>query len=132
MSKSLNRVQLLGHIGNTPEIKTIAENKVANFSIATMESYKDSSGNKQEITDWHKIVVWGKLAEIVEKYVSKGSKVFIEGKLKTRSYEKDSKTSYITEVKADSIIMLDGKEKPVTTSETIYNEPIEDETEIPF
>ena len=132
MSKSLNRVQLLGHIGQAPEIKTIAENKVANFSIATTESYKDSSGNKQEITDWHKIVCWGKLAEIVEKYIGKGSKVFIEGKLKTKSYEKDGKKSYITEIKAESIIMLDSKEKPVTTAETIVNHFADDEPDLPF
>lgn len=136
MPKSLNRVQLLGNLGSAPEVKSIQDGtKVANFSIATTDSYKNSDGEYQDITDWHRIVLWGKLAEVAEKYLSKGSKIFIEGKLKTRQYEKDGQKHYATEVKGDSIIMLDRSEKSsVSENYNKASEPdsYQDDEDIPF
>lgn len=109
MSRSLNKVQLIGNLGKDPELKyTPSGVAVATFSIATSESWKDQEGNQQEKTEWHNIVAWRKLAEIVGEYLKKGKKVYIEGKIQTRSYDKDGVKRYITEIVADQLIMLDG------------------------
>ena len=109
MSRSLNKVMLIGHLGKDPELKyTPSGVAVATFSIATSEQWKDQDGNQQEKTEWHNIVAWRKLAEIVGEYLKKGKKVYIEGKLQTRTYEKDGVKRYVTEIVADQLIMLDG------------------------
>lgn len=107
---SVNKVILLGRIGKTPEIKyTPNGSAVANFSVATSESWKDKSGDKKEKTEWHNIVVWGKLAEIVGKYMDKGTEVYIEGKLQTRSWEdKNGTKRYTTEILAETVQMTSG------------------------
>jgi len=108
MSRSLNKVMLIGNLGKDPELKyTPSGVAVATFSIATSEQWKDQEGNAQEKTEWHNIVAWRKLAEIVGEYLKKGKKVYIEGKLQTRNYEKDGVKRYITEIVADQLIMLD-------------------------
>ena len=108
MSRSLNKVMLIGNLGKDPELKyTPSGVAVATFSIATSEQWKDQDGNAQEKTEWHNIVAWRKLAEIVGEYLKKGKKVYIEGKLQTRNYEKDGVKRYITEIVADQLIMLD-------------------------
>ena len=108
MSTLRNKVQLIGNVGNEPEITNLESGKkVAKFSIATNESYKDSKGEKVQNTEWHNIVAWGKLAEIVESYVGKGKEVALEGKLTSRSYEtKEGEKRFITEVVADEILLL--------------------------
>jgi len=108
MSTLKNKVQLIGNVGNEPEITNLESGKkVAKFSIATNEFYKDSKGEKQQDTQWHNIVAWGKIAEIVEKYVGKGKEVALEGKLTSRSYEtKDGEKRYVTEVVIDEILLL--------------------------
>lgn len=109
MSRSLNKVLLIGNLGKDPELKyTPSGVAVATFSIATSESWKDQEGNQQEKTEWHNIVAWRKLAEICGEYLKKGKKVYIEGKLQTRNYEKDGIKRYVTEIVADQLIMLDG------------------------
>ena len=109
MSKSLNKVQLIGNLGKDPELKyTSAGVAVATFSIATSDSWKDQEGNIQERTEWHNIVAWRKLAEICGEWLKKGKRVYIEGKLQTRTYEKDGVKKYMTEIVADQLIMLDG------------------------
>jgi single-strand DNA-binding protein len=109
MSKSLNKVQLIGNLGRDPELKyTSAGVAVATFSIATSDSWKDQEGNIQERTEWHNIVAWRKLAEICGEWLKKGKRVYIEGKLQTRTYEKDGVKKYMTEIVADQLIMLDG------------------------
>ena len=86
--RGLNKVTLIGNLGNDPAIQTLEGNiKVAKFSLATTENYKDSNGQNQSITDWHNIVLWRGLAELAEKYLHKGSLVYVEGKLKTRNYD---------------------------------------------
>ncbi|GAL65107.1 single-stranded DNA-binding protein [Algibacter lectus] len=108
MSTLKNKVQLIGNVGNEPEITNLESGKkVAKFSMATNEFYKDSEGEKQQDTQWHNIVAWGKIAEIVEKYVGKGKEVALEGKLTSRSYEtKEGEKRYVTEVVVDEILLL--------------------------
>ncbi len=107
---SLNRVTLLGNLGADPEIRHLPSGiPVANFRMATTESYKDkTTGEKRDQTEWHSIVAWRGLAEVAEKYVKKGSKVYIEGKLRTRQWQdKDGVQRYTTEIQADQMILLD-------------------------
>ncbi len=107
----INKVTLLGHLGKDPIVKrTEAGIPVATFSMATSESYKDKDGNKQEKTEWHNIVVWRGLAEVAEKYLKKGSLLYLEGKMTTRTYVVENVTKYITEVVADNFKLLDRKE----------------------
>ncbi|MCM8569449.1 single-stranded DNA-binding protein [Gramella jeungdoensis] len=103
-----NSVQLIGHVGNEPEIVNLESGKkLAKFSIATNESYKNSKGEKITDTQWHHIVAWGKTAELIENYVPKGKEVGIEGKLTSRSYEdKDGNKRYITEVICNELLLL--------------------------
>jgi single-strand DNA-binding protein len=119
MSKgTLNKVMLIGRLGKDPELKyTPSGAAVATFNMATDESYKDKEGKMVEHTDWHRIVTWRKLAEICGQYLKKGSLVYIEGKLKTRSYDdKDGAKKYVTEIVADSMSMLGGKMEGRTES----------------
>ncbi len=110
MPQSLNKVMLIGRLGKDPEVRAIPSGiKVASFSIATDESYKDKDGNKVEKTEWHNIVAWRGLAEVIEKYVKKGDLIYIEGKLTTEKYEKDGVTKYATKIVADQMTMLGGK-----------------------
>jgi len=104
---SLNKVILIGRLGGNPELKYIPQSEmaVARFSLATSESRKD----KDDHTEWHKIVVWGKTAEYCEKYVTKGQRICVIGKLRTRDWEKDGVKHYITEVNADRVISLGEK-----------------------
>ena len=109
MSGTINRVMLIGRLGKDPEMRfTPAGKAVTNFTMATSETWKDSSGEKQERTEWHKVVTWGKLAEIVAKYLSKGKLAYIEGRLQTRSWDdKDGNKRYVTEIVANVVTMLE-------------------------
>ena len=119
MAYSINKVTLLGNVGKDPEIKTFQNGgKVANFSLATSESWKDkTTGEKKTATDWHNVIVKNEaLVGIVEKYVKKGAKLHIEGKLETRSYEKAGARHYVTEIVlypySGEIVLLDAKDAP--------------------
>lgn len=103
-----NKVQLIGNLGNAPEVKILESGKkMARFSVATSESYRNAKGEKVTETQWHNLVAWGKVAEIVEKYLTKGKEVAIEGKLISRSYnDKDGNKKYITEVQVSELLML--------------------------
>jgi single-strand DNA-binding protein len=111
MSTLRNKVQLIGHVGNEPEILNLESGKkLAKFSIATNESYKNSKGEKITDTQWHNIVAWGKTAELIENYVPKGKEVGIEGKLTSRSYEdKEGVKKYITEIVCSELLLMGGK-----------------------
>tara|TARA_B100000902_G_scaffold384122_1_gene423878 strand:- start:14 stop:436 length:423 start_codon:yes stop_codon:yes gene_type:complete len=112
MSNGLNKVLILGNLGADPDIKyTQAGSPVANLSVATSESWKDKTTNeKVEKVEWHRVVVFGRLAEIAEQYLKKGSKIFVEGKLQTRDWEdSEGKKRYTTEVIAREMTMLDSK-----------------------
>ena len=107
----VNKVILVGNLGRDPEIRyTPSGTAVANFSIATSEKWKDKkSGEMQERTEWHRIVAWGRLGEICGEYLNKGKQVYIEGRMQTRSWEKDGVTRYTTEVVASEMKMLGGR-----------------------
>jgi len=111
MNTLRNKVQLIGNLGNDPEIINLESGKMlAKFSIATNDSYKNAQGEKIIDTQWHNIVAWGKTAEIVEKYVTKGKEIAVEGKLTSRSYEtKEGEKRYITEVVCNELLMLGAK-----------------------
>ena len=111
MNNLKNKVQLIGNLGMNPEIKNLdSGKKIAKFSIATNESYKNSKGEKINDTQWHNIIAWGKTAEIVEKFLQKGNEVAIEGKLINRNYEdKDGNKRYVTEIQVNELLMLGSK-----------------------
>lgn len=108
MNTLKNSVQLIGHLGNDPQVKQLESGRtVANLSMATNDSYKNKQGEKVEETQWHDLVAWGKTAEIAEKYLKKGSKVAVEGKLTHRSYEdKEGTKRYVTEIVVNELLML--------------------------
>ena len=112
MARSLNKVMLIGNLGRDPELRyTTSGTAVATFTLATNDSWKDADGNMQERTEWHNIVAWKKLAEICGEWLKKGKKVYIEGRIQTRSYDdKNTGTKrYITEIVAEDMLMLDSK-----------------------
>ena len=147
MSGSVNKVILIGNLGKDPDVRHLENGAtVANFPIATSENYKDrKTGEKVSQTEWHNIVVWRGLADITERYLKKGDKVYIEGKLRTRSWQdQDGNTKYTTEVVADNLTMLgksyDNSTSPPSqpasaTSSTTQNEDFsgpDDSDDLPF
>ena len=108
MNALRNKVQLIGNLGNDPEIVNLESgSKLAKFSIATNETYKNAQGEKVTDTEWHNVVAWGKIADIVENYLTKGKEVAIEGKLTSRSYEtKEGDKKYITEIRCNELLLL--------------------------
>ncbi|MEQ8409614.1 MAG: single-stranded DNA-binding protein [Gammaproteobacteria bacterium] len=110
-SRGINKVILVGNVGNDPEVRYMPNgNAVANVSIATSESWKDKgTGEQQERTEWHRVVFFNRLGEIVEQYVKKGSKLYVEGRLQTRSWEQDGVKRYSTEIVANEMQMLDSR-----------------------
>lgn len=111
MSTLRNRVQLIGRVGNDPEVKTFeGGKKVANINIATSDSYKNEKGERVEQTEWHRVVAWGKTAEIIEQFVTKGKEIAVDGKLTHRSYDdKDGTKRFITEVLVSEIQLIGSK-----------------------
>lgn len=111
MTTLKNNVQLIGRLGNTPELRTFESGKkMTSFSLATNETYHNNSGEKVTDTQWHNIVAWGKKAELVGDYLKKGSEIAVQGKLVNRKYEKDGVTKYVTEINLNEMLMLDKKE----------------------
>lgn len=126
---SVNKIILLGHCGKDAEVRMVGENKVATFSLATTEKYKDSkTGEWKENTEWHNIVCWRNTAEIAEKYIKKGTQLFIEGKLRTRSWDKDGEKRYVTEIVADTIQLLGKKESGESAPTQEQRKPLYQQT----
>lgn len=118
MAKTLNIVQLIGRLGADPEVKvTAADLTVASFSLATNRQWKNRDGELQEETDWHNIVAWDRLAQNCGEYLTKGRLVYIEGRLRTRSWEQNGQKQYRTEVVASDMLILDGKGSVLTPAE---------------
>jgi len=114
----VNRVTLLGNVGREPELRQVGENTVANFSLATTDRrFKDKDGKPR--TEWHNVSAWGKLAEIIGQYVNKGTTLYLEGRIQTRSYDKEGVKVYRTEVIADQMEMLSKSEAAPAPSNTI-------------
>lgn len=143
---AVNKIFLLGRTGKDSEVKTIGDAKCAQFTLATSERYKDRNGEMQENTDWHNIVCWRRTADIVEKYVKKGSQLFIEGKVKYRSYETDrGEKRYVTDIVAERIELLgkpEGQQNPSPSpapapQQRVQTTPLppageDDDTDLPF
>ncbi len=108
---SLNKVLLIGNVGKDPEVRNLESGaKTASFTLATSERYKDRSGETREMTEWHNIVAWRGLADLAENYIRKGSQIYVEGRIRSRSYtDRDGNTRYITEIQADAIQLLGRK-----------------------
>lgn len=139
MSRGFNRVVLIGNVGKDPEVRYTGNGTpVATFSLATSEIWRDKDGNVQERTDWHNIVAWRKLAEIIQGIVKKGSRLLVEGKIQNRSYEKNGEKRYMTEIVADNILLLDSREaRPYKSDENtaVPGDPFEHappEDDLPF
>lgn len=145
----VNKVILLGYVGKDPEIRVLESGrKVANFPLATTETYKDKNGEKVENTEWHNVVFWGPVADVFEKYVKKGTQLYMEGKLRTRSYEtKEGVKKYSTEVLGESMTLLGAPPKSndqngsgYATSntaksmveESAHKNPMDDSDDLPF
>ena len=135
----VNKVILIGNLGADPEVRALESGvKVATINLATSENYKDKNGERQTQTEWHRVVLWRGLAEVTEKYLRKGSQVFVEGRLRTRSYEdQDGKTRYVTEIEARDMTMLGRREgEGGGTSDpgpqAPANTPAEDKDDLPF
>ena len=113
MGRSVNKAILIGNLGKDPEVRYTGSGvAVATFSIATSESWRDPEGNTQERTEWHNIVAWRKLAEIVGEYLKKGSRVYVEGRIQYRTYDdKNGVKRYVTEIVMDEMVMLDGRSR---------------------
>lgn len=109
--RGVNKVILVGNLGRDPEIRYTREGTaVANLNLATTETWNDSNGQRQEKTEWHRVVCWGKLAEIAKEYLGKGRQVYIEGRLQTNTWnDKEGNKRYTTEIKADQMVMLGGR-----------------------
>ena len=131
----VNKVILLGRLGRDPELRTTqGGNSVCSFSVATSEAWKDKqTGEKQERTEWHNIVAWGKLAEICSQYLAKGAQAYIEGKLQTTKYDKDGVERYKTEIVASTVQFVGGKSDntPASAASALGGKVVDD-SDIPF
>ena len=118
MSRTLNKVMLIGNVGKDPDVNfTPSGVKVAQFRMATSETWKDKDGAIQEHTDWHTVVAWRGLADIVERLIHRGSRIYVEGKIQTRTYDdKEGQKRYVTEIVADNILLLDPKRSESTSN----------------
>jgi single-strand DNA-binding protein len=123
MAKSVNKVILLGNLGKDPEVRSFENGTTkASFTLATTDSYKDKNGEMVNQTEWHNVVAWRGLSEIAAKYLHKGDKVYVEGKLKNRSWtDQEGVTKYITEIEADNIIMMSRSDNSSTPTESNTN-----------
>ena len=113
----LNKVILIGNVGKDTETKKFPDSQVTNITLATTEKYKDKQGNLQDATEWHNLQIWGKLGEIAEKYVKKGSQIYVEGKIKQESYETEKGGKrYVTKIIVSELRLLGKKETSSTTA----------------
>ena len=117
---NLNKVMLIGRLGQDPEVKEVGSSQVANFSIATNESWTDKQGEKQERTEWHNCQAWGKLADLAGRYLFRGNQVYVEGSIQTREWMKNDEKRYSTEIKVFKIEFLESKS---SNDDSAYEEP---------
>lgn len=130
--RGVNRVMLIGNLGKDPEISFLEGNiAIAKFSLATTESFKDRSGRLVTQTEWHTVILWRGLAQLAKKFLHKGSQVYVEGKLKTRSWEdKEGNSKFATEIVGDNLIMLD-KKNDSSNNEEDYDSALNDDISLP-
>lgn len=136
--RSLNRVTLLGNVGNDPEIKHFEKTSKATFSLATSKQWKDKSGEKKEATEWHNLEVWGPLAKAIEQYVKRGTRLYVEGELRTDSWEaNDGQKRYRTIINVRDFSMMSPPQKQEPSSQPVNAEPIpgsyeQEDDDLPF
>ena len=122
MARGLNKATLIGNLGADPETRQVGETNVTSLRIATSETFKDRSGEQQERTEWHRLNLWDKLSDIAQQYLKKGSRIYVEGKIETRQWDKDGEKRYSTEIRVQQMLMLDAKAEgqpvPVTSSDS--------------
>jgi len=130
---SVNKVILLGNVGKDPDVRHLEGGAtVASFPLATSETYKNKSGEKVTTTEWHNVVVWRGLADVADKYVKKGTQLYIDGRIRTRSYnDKDGNKRYITEIYADTLRLLGKKSDPGATEPPVMDEKPEPDSIAP-
>ena len=129
----LNKVILIGNVGKDPETRKFADTMVCNLTLATTEKFKDKDGNLKDATEWHNLQIWGKLGEIAEKYVKKGSQIYVEGKIKQRAYETESKQKkYITEIIVNELKLLGKKEPTSANNAQVEGVSVNVESDLPF
>jgi len=131
----VNKVILIGNLGKDPEVRTLESGaKVANFSMATTESYKNRNGERVDTTEWHNIVLWRGLADVAESYLKKGSQIYVEGRIRTRSWDdKDGNKRYTTEIQGDVMTMLGSRAQAEQSGPVSNNQakPAQNNTDIP-
>lgn len=140
MAKSVNKVILVGNLGKDPEVRKLENGaSVAQFSLATSESFKDRNTNEiRTTTDWHNIVLWRGLAEVAEKYLKKGMQIYLEGKIRSRSYQdKEGNTKYITEIVGDNLVMMsrtsgDGNSSAPEQNNESFSNSADETDDLPF
>ena len=126
MARGMNKVMLIGRVGEEPKVTALQNGTVANFSFATSDSYIDAQGNKQEKTEWHRLTAWGKTAEIVQKYIHKGDCLYVEGKIQYREYEKNGEKRYATDIVIHELNMLsERKENAGNGNASRNNAPVQ-------
>ena len=129
----MQKVQVIGNLGKDPDVKTFdSGGKVCNFSVAANEKWKDKDGQTQEHTEWFNVQAWGRTADVAEKYLKKGSQIYIEGKNRTRTYEKDGETKYITEVVVHYLEMLGSAPERTQPEDPGKQEPQDGKDDLPF
>ena len=128
-ARSLNRATLIGNIGKDPELRKTPQGiSVCTIRLATTESYKNKRNEWQEVTDWHSIVLWDRLAEIASQLLKKSDRIFVEGKIRTRTFEKEGQKKHFTEIIAQNMIILDRKSKDgIAISDEVFNDAFESE-----
>ena len=129
----LNKVILIGNVGKDPEVRKFADTMVCNLTLATTEKFKDKDGNLKDAAEWHNLQIWGKLGEIAEKYVKKGSQIYVEGKIKQRAYETENKQKkYITEIIVNELKLLGKKEPTSANNAQAEGVSVNIESDLPF
>lgn len=129
----LNKVILIGNVGKDPETRKFADTMVCNLTLATTEKFKDKDGNLKDATEWHNLQIWGKLGEIAEKYVKKGSQIYVEGKIKQRAYETEKgQKKYITEIIVNELKLIGKKEPTSANNAQVEGVPVNVESDLPF
>jgi len=131
---SLNKVQLIGNLGKDPELRTTGGGtSVCNFTLATTDNFTDKQGNKSESTEWHNIVAWKQLAELIHKFAGKGDRLYVEGRITSRKYDAaDGSTRYITEIQAKDVIFLTARQQDSPKVSKPEVSPPDDDIEPPF
>ena len=129
----LNKVILIGNVGKDPETRKFADTMVCNLTLATTEKYKDKDGNLKDATEWHNLQIWGKLGEIAEKYVKKGSQIYVEGKIKQRAYETEKgQKKYITEIIVSELKLLGKKDATSANNAQVEGVSVNVESDLPL